>query len=197
MSAMVAAKSGYSQLCVCSHSESRLSSHLVECRIHAASGLASASSLFWLLYRRFTSPPQRREKLSKIDLLSRTSATPRKMWNVCAAFSVLNFSACPAGLVARSLMKSSRIFMSHRVSPWTSAMSASRYLNDTLRWERRQMAAAIALYKAEMAEDCGGPSPGADELLDAGVRARVVINANLIGSSPVCTKSSWIMRRTY
>jgi hypothetical protein len=40
--------------------------------------------------------------------------------------------------------------------------------------ERRQMVAAIALYKAEMAQDCGNPSPGADQLLDAGVRARVL-----------------------
>ncbi len=40
--------------------------------------------------------------------------------------------------------------------------------------ERRQMVAAIALYKAEMAEDCGDPSPDANQLLDAGVRARVL-----------------------
>ena len=33
---------------------------------------------------------------------------------------------------------------------------------------------AIALYKAEKAQDCGNPSPGADQLLDAGVRARVL-----------------------
>jgi hypothetical protein len=40
--------------------------------------------------------------------------------------------------------------------------------------QRRQMVAAIALFKAEMAETCGDPSPGADQLLDAGVRARVL-----------------------
>jgi hypothetical protein len=40
--------------------------------------------------------------------------------------------------------------------------------------ERRQMVAAIALYKAEMAQDCGNPTPGGDQLLDAGVRARVL-----------------------
>jgi hypothetical protein len=94
----------------------------------------ASRSLFWLLYRRFkSSPPQRREKLSKIDLLSRTSATLRKILTVCTAFSVQNFSAWPAGLVGRNLMKSPRIFMSHRVNPWTSAMSASRYLNDSLK----------------------------------------------------------------
>jgi hypothetical protein len=73
----------------------------------------ASRSLFWLLYRRFkSSPPQRREKLSKIDLLSRTSATLRKILTVCTAFSVQNFSAWPAGLV-----ESPRIFMSHRVNP--------------------------------------------------------------------------------
>jgi hypothetical protein len=40
--------------------------------------------------------------------------------------------------------------------------------------ERRQMVAAIALYKAEMAEDCGDPSPDANQLLDAAVRAKVM-----------------------
>jgi hypothetical protein len=40
--------------------------------------------------------------------------------------------------------------------------------------ERRQMVAAIALFKAEMAEDCGNPSPGANQLLDAAVRAKVL-----------------------
>jgi hypothetical protein len=39
--------------------------------------------------------------------------------------------------------------------------------------ERRQMVAAIALFKAEMAEDCRDPSPGANQLLDAAVRAKV------------------------
>jgi hypothetical protein len=36
------------------------------------------------------------------------------------------------------------------------------------------MVAAIAIIKAEMAEDCGDPSPGANQLLDAAVRARVL-----------------------
>jgi hypothetical protein len=36
------------------------------------------------------------------------------------------------------------------------------------------MVAAIALLKAEMAEDCGNPSPGANQLLDAAVRAKVL-----------------------
>jgi hypothetical protein len=40
--------------------------------------------------------------------------------------------------------------------------------------ERRQMVAAIAVIKAEMAEDCGNPSPGANQLLDAAVRAKVL-----------------------
>jgi hypothetical protein len=40
--------------------------------------------------------------------------------------------------------------------------------------ERRQMVAAITLFKAEMAEDCGNPSMGADQLLDAAVRAKVL-----------------------
>jgi hypothetical protein len=41
--------------------------------------------------------------------------------------------------------------------------------------ERRQMVAAIALFKAEMAEDCGGPTPGdANQLLDAAFRAKVL-----------------------
>jgi hypothetical protein len=40
--------------------------------------------------------------------------------------------------------------------------------------ERRQMVAAIALYKAEMAQDCGKPSLAADQLLDAAVRAKVL-----------------------
>jgi hypothetical protein len=40
--------------------------------------------------------------------------------------------------------------------------------------ERRQMVAAIALFKAEMAEDCGNPSPGANQLLDAAVRTKVL-----------------------
>jgi hypothetical protein len=40
--------------------------------------------------------------------------------------------------------------------------------------ERRQMVAAIGLYKAEMAQDCGKPSLGADQLLDAALRAKVL-----------------------
>jgi len=40
--------------------------------------------------------------------------------------------------------------------------------------ERRQMVAAIALFRAEMAEDCGNPNPDAKQLLDAAVRAKVL-----------------------
>jgi hypothetical protein len=40
--------------------------------------------------------------------------------------------------------------------------------------ERRQMVAAIALYKIEMSQDCGKPSLGADQLLDAAARAKVL-----------------------
>ncbi len=37
------------------------------------------------------------------------------------------------GWWVRNLMRSPRICMSHRINPWTSAMSASRYLSDTLK----------------------------------------------------------------
>ena len=40
--------------------------------------------------------------------------------------------------------------------------------------QRRQMVAAIALFKAEMAENCGDPNPGANQLLDAAVRAKML-----------------------
>jgi hypothetical protein len=40
--------------------------------------------------------------------------------------------------------------------------------------ERRQMVAAIILLMDEMAEDCGDPSPRANQLLDAAVRAKAL-----------------------
>jgi hypothetical protein len=40
--------------------------------------------------------------------------------------------------------------------------------------ERRRFVAAIALAKAETAEDCGNPRPGANQLLDAALRAKVL-----------------------
>jgi hypothetical protein len=40
--------------------------------------------------------------------------------------------------------------------------------------ERRRFVAAIALAKAETAEDCGDPHPGANQLLDAALRAKVL-----------------------
>ena len=43
------------------------------------------------------------------------------------------FQRLASGAGESDLMRSPRIFMSHRVNPWTSAMSASRYLSDTLK----------------------------------------------------------------
>ena len=132
-------------------------------------------SLLYLLYRRFkSSPPQRARKtfedrFAEQDIRDAAQDIDRMHRILGAELQRLasGTGGSESDEVAPYLHESSGKPMD--LGDVRIALS-KRYIER----ERRQMVAAIALYKAEMAQDCGNPSPGADQLLDAGVRARVL-----------------------